>query len=112
MTQRARGDKSNASWDGMKAGFHAHVLVWERESLILPVADRLGLGPPHPTSYRHQGAAGWLAERWREKFGGTYGKGTTGLKLLMQIADDPEALETVLRENPSVKTIVDDLVAL
>lgn len=58
MAERAQGTTSDETWQEISGGFHAHVLVWEQESLILPVSDELGLGArPAPEPGRHRGRA-------------------------------------------------------
>lgn len=63
-----------------------HVLVWERESLILPVADSLGLGDCE--------------------------KSLQGPQLLGKIARDASLRARVLASNPSLRALVDELAAL
>lgn len=112
MQRRARGKQTDPSWEGMKAGFHAHVLVWERESLILPVADALGLGKPHPNPHEHRQAAEWVDQRFRDTHGVKYAKGIDGLTLLSRIARDPALRDRVIAGNPSVAAMVEDLAAI
>lgn len=100
-------------WDLHAAGFHAHALVWERESLVLPVADKLDLGPPEPQPYLERNAAGWIEARYKAKSRRlAYAKQTDGRRLLGEIANRRELRDIVLASNPSLQEIIDDLVAL
>lgn len=107
MERRARGGDSDEEWRRIAGGFQAHVLVWERESLMLPVSEALGLGPPPPDSQAVRHAFKWIRERHPR-----YEKAVHGPKFLEQIAADHGLRERVLAHTPSLKAIVDELVAL
>lgn len=112
MVRLARGTDSDETWQRIAEGFHPHVLVWERESLMLPVSDALGLGPPpsDPRVERH--AAKWVSQRHQEYRRGPYEKSVQGPKFLEQIAADRDLRERVLAHTPSLAAIVNELVAL
>ena len=115
MEQSARkydGYNEQATWDGVKDGFHPHVLVWERESLILPVLDKLGLGNEKHDSLTTRKAAEVVDRLTRSLKGGKYDKATNGRALLGRIATQDDLWNSVLNAVPSVKSIVDALVAL
>lgn len=113
MAALACGQRTEQQWAEIERGFHAHVLVWERESLILPVADRLGLGEAVLDVYAERQAAEVVDVRFRgpgrrKK----YDKAIDGPELLGRIARDREMLSIVLTSNPSLRAIVEDLVSL
>jgi hypothetical protein len=113
MTRIARGTDPEDSWLRISDGFHAHILVWERESLMLPVSEALGLGPlpPDPQSERY--AARWVEDRHRaHRRGQAYVKSVQGPKFLERIANNQSLRDRVLAQVPSLRTIVDSLVAL
>ncbi len=113
MTSRARGDhRSDHEWARISAGFHSCVLMWERESLILPVADELGLGDPEGNPDDVRGADGWVERRFRLHLKQKYSKAIDGKRLLTRIADSPDLFERVLRSNASLREIVSSMVAL
>jgi hypothetical protein len=112
MVGLARGSRSAETWAGLARGFHPHVLVWERESLILPVADRLGLGEAVPDVYGNRQAAELVDEKFRPVRRLKYSKATHGTELLGRIARDPLLRATVLDSNPSLRDIIEELVAL
>ena len=109
MTQRARGTRSENEWQSIADGFHPHVLVWERETLMLPVSDALGLGEPprDPRAERHP--ARWVKQRFQ---GRSYQKAIHGPQLLERIASSPDLRGRVLDATPSLAAIVDELVSL
>jgi hypothetical protein len=113
MERRARGSQPADEWLRIADGFHAHVLVWERESLMLPVSDALGLGPPPPDlrSVRH--AADWIDKRHQARAKGrSYEKAIQGPELLEQIANSSALRDRVLAQVQSLRAIVDSLVDL
>lgn len=112
MTRIARGTDPEDSWVRIADGFHAHVLVWERESLMLPVSDALGLGPPPPDPQLVRRAADWVEDRHRAHCGRKYVKSLQGPTLLEKIANDHALRDRVLAHVPSLAAIVDSLVAL
>lgn len=113
MARIARGAKSEQQWEEIRDGFHAHVLVWERESLILSVADRLGLGEPVEEIYDERRAAESVDARFR-KLGKRrgYDKAIDGPEYLQRIAYSEELCAVVLETNPSLSAIVEELVTL
>lgn len=112
MAELARGSRTEAQWKEIDAGFHAHVLVWERESLILPVADRLRLGEAIQDVYDERQAFETVRERFRlfRRLG--YSKSSEGISLLEEVARSKELREIVLTSNPSLRAIVEDLASL
>lgn len=112
MTSRARGARDDAQWSEIAAGFHPCVLMWERESLILPVADVLGLGDPEPSSDDVRGADGWVESRFKKHLREKYNKATDGIRLLKRVADSAELTDRVLRANASLLEIVTSMVEL
>lgn len=113
MARIARGARPDQEWEKIRDGFHAHVLVWERESLILPVADRLGLGEPVQDVYSARRAAESVEERFRNLGRGRgYNKAIDGPEFLQRIAYSEELRTIVLEANPSLSTIVEELVLL
>jgi hypothetical protein len=112
MTSRARGGRDDAQWAEIAAGFHPCVLMWERESLILPVADALGLGDPEPSSDDVRGADGWVGRRFQQHRKEKYNKATDGIRLLKRIAESIELTDRVLRANASLLEIVSSMVEL
>ncbi len=94
-------------WAELESGFHSHVLVWERESLMLPVAEQLGLGASLHDVYAEMQAFEWVRQRHQR-----YAKGLHGRPLLTMIAQSPELRALVLQSNSSLKAIVEDLVAI
>jgi hypothetical protein len=97
----------------LEEGFHAHVLVWERESLMLPVGDRLGLGAAHAHPYEEMQAAEWIGKRFRSvRRDRAYAKSTHGPGFLKQIAESDELRAIVVGSNPSLAAIVSDLVSI
>lgn len=110
MTAKARAQYDDESWEAVRSGFHPHVLVWERESLILPVADGLGLdGNAEANPYAVRQAAEWVGDRHWKKRNESYQKGADGRAYLDRIARSPDLLATVLESNPSLAAVVDDL---
>lgn len=100
-------------WSELQDGFHAHVLVWERESLMLPVGDRLGLGACHEQPYAEMQAFEWVRGQFRDvRRDRGYAKSTHGRELLKQIAESEPLLERVLSSNPSLAAIVSDLASI
>jgi hypothetical protein len=112
MTRLAQGTRQDLEWKNIRAGFHAHVLVWERESLILPVADRLGLGASVSDVYAIRGAAEVVKEGFRRVKTRGYSKALDGREYLQRIAQDEALRATVLSSNASLRGMVEDLVAL
>jgi hypothetical protein len=112
MTRIARGTDPEDSWLRIADNFHAHVLVWERESLMLPVSDALGLGPPPPDPQSVRKAADWVEDRHRAHRGKAYVKSVQGPTLLETIAGNQSLRDRVLERTPSLAAIVDSLVAL
>jgi hypothetical protein len=113
MERRARDPQQDDAWLRIADNFHAHVLVWERESLMLPVSAELGLGPPPEDLQAVRHAARWVEDRHREHHRGRpYVKSVQGPTMLAQIANSSALRERVLAEVPSLKAIVDSLVDL
>jgi hypothetical protein len=113
MARIARGIRSDQEWEKIRDGFHAHVLVWERESLILPVADRLGLGESVLAVYSARRAAESVEERFRNLGRGRgYNKAIDGPEYLQRIAHSEELRSIVLDANPSLCAIVEELTLL
>ena len=112
MSRLAQGDKPNAEWARSSAGFHAHVLVWERESLLLPVLTQLGLGEPIADVCARRDAADIVKERFKRGATRAYGKGIDGPRYLSQIARDEGLRRVVFESNPYLQDIVEDLTAL
>lgn len=112
MERRARGQRSDEEWAKISTGSHPHVLVWERESLMLPVSAELGLGPAPEDSQFERHPAKWLEKRHRAHKGGKYEKAIHGPAYLGAIAGTPMLCERVLAAVPSLRNLVDDLVAL
>lgn len=112
MAARARGDRDDAQWAEISDGFHPCVLMWERESLIVPVADALGLGDPEADPDGVRGADAWVERRFRIHRNEKYAKSTDGLMLLRRIAYSPPLLDRVLQANASLREIVSSMVAL
>jgi hypothetical protein len=112
MAELARGPRTEPQWKDIEDGFHAHVLVWERESLILPVADRLRLGEAVRDVYDERQAFETVRERFRlfRRLG--YSKSSEGISLLEEVARSKELREIVLASNPSLRAIVEDLTSL
>lgn len=113
MAVIARGPRTEQQWAEIHDGFHAHVLVWERESLILPVADRLGLGKAVMDVYSARRAAEAVGDLFRglgkrRK----YDKAIDGPEFLQRIADDVQLRAIVLESNPSLRSIVEEMVSL
>jgi hypothetical protein len=109
----AKAERTDEQWQHIRSGFHAHVLVWERESLILPVADQLGLGPAVADVYADRGATESVVHRF-EQTGRkrAYNKATDGKQFLDRIAWNEGLRTTVVSTNHSLQAIVDELVAL
>lgn len=113
MAGIARGSRAEQQWANIRGGFHAHVLVWERESLILPVADRLDLGKADRDVYNARRAA----ESVDALFRGLgkrrkYDKAVDGPEYLQRIANDEFLRAIVLETNPSLHAIVEELASL
>jgi hypothetical protein len=112
MAAMARSGRTGDEWARISGGFHPHVLVWERESLILPVADKLGLGDAVRDVYGERQAAEVLSERLRRTRHRKYDKAIHGPQFLGQIARDASLRAEVLASNPSLQSLVEELVAL
>lgn len=114
MEALARGSRSEVQWQKIRAGFHAHVLVWERESLLLPVVDRLGLGEAVADVYERRRAFEVISEMFRRgnRERKKYDKAVDGPLYLQRIAEDEQMRNIVLASNPSLQAIVDDLASL
>lgn len=112
MVRLARGTAPEDTWQDIASGFHPHVLVWERESLMLPVSEALGLGPPPPDPRSERHAAKWVSKRHQEHRRGPYEKSVQGPRFLEKIAADRDLRVRVLAHIPSLAAIVDALVAL
>ncbi len=112
MTGIARGRRSAEEWSGISSGFHPHVLVWERESLILPVADRLGFGEAVSDVYEKRQAAELVDAMFRPVRHLKYSKAIHGTELLGRIAREPALRAIVLDSNPSLREVVDAMAAL
>jgi len=109
----AKVGQTDEQWQRIRNGFHAHVLVWERESLILPVADQLDLGQSIADVYAERKASDIVKHRF-EQTGKqrAYSKATDGKQFLDRIAWNEGLRTTVVSSNPSLQAIVDELVAL
>jgi hypothetical protein len=112
MARMAQGERSQAEWLRISNGFHPHVLVWERESLVLPVTDKLGLGEPVLEAYAERQAYENLSARLRLAGKGKYVKAIHGPQYLARIASDATLRAAVLDSNPSFLALVNELVAL
>lgn len=113
MAELARGALSDEQWQKVESGFHAHLLVWERESLMLPVADKLGLGEAVQNVYDERKASELVTSRFRQNDRRrTYQKATDGRLLLNRIAEDESLRTTVIAANPSLQAILKDLTSL
>ncbi|MCY1073069.1 hypothetical protein [Archangium lansingense] len=112
MAVLARGTRTPQEWEKIRSGFHPHVLVWERESLILPVTDQLGMGEPTMDVYAERRAAEAITERFRRVRNRKYAKSIDGPEYLTRIAQDERLRATVLASNASLRAIVDELVSL
>ena len=112
MTTAAQDHRPSQTWEGIAEGFHPHVLVWERESLVLPVMDKLNLGAPLQDVYGERQAAEFLSHRLRQTQGRKYDKAIHGPQLLGQIARAPALRDAVLASNPSLQQLVSDMAAL
>ncbi len=108
----ARGSKTEEEWVGVADGFHPHVLVWERESLILPAAAGLGLGEAVRDVYAERQAAEAVSALLRNKGGKKYDKAIHGPQLLKQIARDSTLRSLVVASNPSLRELVEKMAAL
>lgn len=109
----AQNERTPEQWAKIRGGFHAHVLVWERESLILPVADKLGLGEAVPDVYAERRAAEAVTHKFRHSgLKRKYDKAIDGPEYLKRIAQNEQLRATVLASNPSLQAIVDDLASL
>lgn len=112
MGRIAQGDKSNAEWAKSSAGFHAHVLVWERETLLLPVLTQLGLGEPIADVCARRDAADIVKERFKRSATRAYAKAIDGPRYLFRIAQDEGLRRVVFEANPYLRDIVEELAAL
>ncbi|HEX8440907.1 hypothetical protein [Archangium sp.] len=109
----AKAGQTDEQWRRIRSGFHAHVLIWERESLILPVVDKLGLGQAVADVYAERRAAEAVAQRFLQTGKKrAYSKATDGKQFLDRIARDETLRAAVVGSNPSLAAIVNDLVAL
>jgi len=111
MEARARGMLNASAWAYLRPGFHAHVLVWERESLILPVLSHFSLGADIPEPAREMQAAEILTERARPS-GYGYSKADAGARFLNRIAENAELRDKVIQSNASLHRIIQALVDL
>ena len=113
MESLAKVGQTDEQWQRIRSGFHAHVLVWERESLILPVADQLGLGPAVADVYADRKATEFVQHRF-EQTGKkrAYSKATDGKQFLDRIAYTEGLRTSVVSTNASLQAIVDELVSL
>src|SRR4051812_34914873 len=111
MEARARGALDETAWAYLRPGFHAHLLVWERESLILPVLSHFNLGPDVPETIRQQRATEILVERTKPS-GYGYSKPDAGARFLSKIADDSQLRDKVIQSNASLQRIIQSLVEL
>jgi len=112
MTRLARGERTPEQWKDIQAGFHPHVLVWERESLILAAANHIGLGDAIKDVYAIKRAYERVVELYQARHRRKYDKATDGQPCLQQVIDNPVALAQVVESNPSLQAIVDDLAAI
>ncbi len=114
MKERAQRRTDPKLWGDLQSGCHCHLLVWERESVVLPVADRLGLGDAKADAYEVVNAFQWVKgrahERDTERRG--FSKSTGTIHLLKMIANDDELRRLAVQANGSLGAIVDTLVAL
>ena len=114
MERRASGGRAGEDgWKNIRDAFHAHVLLWERESLLLPVLEHLGFGPSIANSFETPHAAGVVAARFLERDRRSpYSKSVDGPRLLAKIAASAELRMAVLQAVPSFRTIVEDIRAI
>ena len=114
MERRASGGRAGEDgWKSIRGTFHAHVLLWERESLLLPVLEHLGLGPSIANSFETLHAAGAVSARFRERDRrNPYNKAVDGPRLLEKIAASAELRAVVLQAVPSFRAIVEDIRAI
>lgn len=113
MESIAKAGRTDEQWQHIRSGFHAHVLVWERESLILPVADQFGLGQAVAEVYAERRAAESVSHRFKQiGKNRAYSKATDGKQFLDRIAYTEGLRMAVVGSNPSLQAIVDELVAL
>ena len=113
MVEIARGSRTEQQWEPIRSGFHAHVLVWERESLILAVAGQLGLGESVRDIYNERRAAESVGVRFRNLGNRRkYDKAIDGPEYLQLIAESEELRAIVLETNPSLRAIVEELASL
>jgi hypothetical protein len=111
MEARARGQLDDAAWAYLRPGFHAHLLIWERESLILPVLSRFDLGDDVLEPVRELHATEVLVERTKPS-GLGYSKPNDGRRLLGKIAESADLRNKVIQSNASLKRIIQTLVDL
>lgn len=113
MRTLARGGKPEEQWPSrLRDGFHPHVLVWERETLILPVTDRLGLGEPLPDVCARRDAADIVKVRFGQVKTRGYAKSTDGREYLGRIAQEEPLRSIVFESNRYLRDIVEDLASL
>lgn len=112
MSRLAQGVKPDAEWAKSSAGFHAHVLVWERETLLLPVLMQLELGESIADACGRRDAADVIEQRFKQRKTRAYGKGIDGPRYLFRIAQDEGLRRVVFESNPYLQDLVEDLAAL
>ncbi len=111
MIREARSDRGEEEWLTIATGFHPHVLLWERESLIVAVSDAVNLGPPDDAD-KVRNADAWVGQRFRQHRNAKYVKGRDGILLLREIAASAELRDRILHANASVRAIVDSMAAI
>jgi hypothetical protein len=103
--------------------FHPHVLLWERESVLLAGGDILGSTSGLALPADQLSAAGILRTRhptplieaaWARRFPGDpgYSKADDGPRLFGHLADHQEQWPTLLDRIPCLRDIVDELAVL
>lgn len=112
MEKKARGTLDDPEWTFLRPGFHAHLLVWERESLILPVMSHFRLGEDVIDVVNEHKACEVLEDRSRRHARYGYSKANAGALYLDEIAESAELRQRVLDSNESLQRIVTTLVEM
>jgi hypothetical protein len=100
----AKVGQTDEHWQRIRSGFHAHVLVWERESLILPVADQLELGQAVADVYTARKASDIVKHLFQQTGKKrAYNKAIDGKSLLDRIAYTEGLRTTVVGSNASLQ---------
>jgi hypothetical protein len=112
MLQLAEHASDAKYWAQFSGTCHCHLLVWERESIVLPVADRLDLGASEGDVFGVMNAAEWLRQRWLTHRNSGFSKALSTRGLLDTIAQQDELRSVAVACNSSLRAIVDGLVDL